>query len=60
MRLKADLQLLLVTVIWGIAFVVMRVAAGYHSIFLLNGARFLLGGLLLIPLVKFKDAYQAG
>lgn len=58
MRLKADLQLLLVSVIWGIAFVVMRVAAGYHSIFLLNGVRFLLGGLLLIPLVRFRDAYR--
>lgn len=54
MRLRADLQLLLVTVIWGSGFAVMRLAAGYHTVFLFNGIRFLLGGFLLLPWIKFK------
>jgi drug/metabolite transporter (DMT)-like permease len=58
MRLKADLQLFLVTLIWGSAFVVMRIAAGHNTIFLLNGSRFLLGGLLLLPLAKLKGAFD--
>jgi drug/metabolite transporter (DMT)-like permease len=57
MRLKADLLLLLVTILWGSAFVAMRLAAGHNTIFLLNGSRFLLGGLLLVPLTRFKGAY---
>jgi drug/metabolite transporter (DMT)-like permease len=58
MRLKADFQLFLVTVIWGSAFAVMRLAAGHHTIFLLNGSRFLLGGLLLLPLAKLRGAFN--
>jgi drug/metabolite transporter (DMT)-like permease len=56
-RLKADLLLLFVTLLWGSAFVVMRVAAGHGTVFLLNGSRFLLGGLLLLPFVKLKGAF---
>lgn len=52
MRLKADLLLLLVALLWGSAFAVMRVAAKYDIILLLNGFRFLLGGLLLLPFIK--------
>lgn len=58
MRLKADLQLFLVTVIWGSAFAVMRLAAGHNTIFLLNGSRFLLGGILLLPLTKLRGAFN--
>jgi drug/metabolite transporter (DMT)-like permease len=58
MRLKADLQLFLVTVIWGSSFAVMRFVAGYHTVFLLNGSRFLLGGLLLLPLTKLRGAFN--
>ena len=58
MRLKADLQLFFITVIWGSAFAVMRLAAGHHTIFLLNGSRFLLGGLLLLPLTKLRGAFN--
>ena len=58
MRLKADLQLFLVTVLWGSAFAVMRLAAGHHTIFLLNGSRFLLGGLILLPLTKLRGAFN--
>ena len=58
MRLKADLLLLFVTILWGTAFVVMRVAAGHGTVFFLNGFRFLVGALLLLPLTKFKGAFK--
>jgi drug/metabolite transporter (DMT)-like permease len=58
MRLKADLTLLLVTVIWGSAFAVMRVAAGYGIVFYLNGARFILGAVLLLPFARLREAFQ--
>jgi drug/metabolite transporter (DMT)-like permease len=58
MRLKADLTLLFVTVLWGTAFVVMRVAAGHGTVFYLNGLRFLLGALLLLPFAKLKGAFN--
>jgi drug/metabolite transporter (DMT)-like permease len=51
-RIKADLTLLLVSVIWGSAFVAQRVAAGRADVFLFNGARFLLGALALLPLAR--------
>jgi drug/metabolite transporter (DMT)-like permease len=57
MRLKADLLLVLVAVLWGSAFAVMRLAAGHGTIFLLNGSRFLLGGLLLVPFTKLKGSF---
>ncbi len=58
MRLKADLLLFLVTILWGSAFVVMRLAAGHGTAFILNGFRFLLGGLLLLPFVRLKGAFN--
>jgi len=50
MRLKADLTLLLVSVIWGSAFVAQRVAGQMGSVYLFNGARYLLAGLVVLPL----------
>ncbi len=58
MRLKADLTLLFVTVLWGSAFAVMRLAAGHGTIFFLNGFRFLLGALLLLPFAKLRKAFS--
>ena len=58
MRVKADLTLLFVTVLWGSAFVIMRVAAGHGTVFFLNGLRFLLGALLLLPFAKLKGAFK--
>jgi drug/metabolite transporter (DMT)-like permease len=57
MRLKSDLILLLVPLLWGTAFIAMRVAAGHGTIFYLNGTRFLLGALLLLPFAKLKHAF---
>jgi len=55
-RLRADLLLILVAIFWGIGFVFMRHAAGHGTIFLLNGSRFILGGLLLLPFTDLKGA----
>ncbi len=49
MRLKADLTLLLVAILWGSAFAAQRVAGQLGSVFFFNAARFLLAGLLLLP-----------
>lgn len=58
MRLKADLTLLFVTILWGSAFAVMRVAAAYGSVFYLNGLRFLLGALLLLPFARLHGTFH--
>jgi drug/metabolite transporter (DMT)-like permease len=52
MRLKADLTLLLVSIIWGSAFVAQRVAGQMGSVYLFNGARYLLGALVVLPFVR--------
>jgi len=49
-RIKADLTLLIVSLIWGSAFVAQRVAATHMDIYLFNGMRFILGALVLLPL----------
>ncbi len=50
MRLKADITLLIVSVIWGSAFVAQRVAGQLGSVYLFNGARYLLAALVVAPL----------
>ena len=50
LRLRADLVLLLVAVLWGSAFVAQRVAAQGGSVYFFNAARFLLAALLLLIL----------
>lgn len=49
MRLKADLTLLLVSAIWGSAFVAQRLAAQVGSVYLFNGARYLLAAVIVLP-----------
>jgi drug/metabolite transporter (DMT)-like permease len=51
MRLKADLTLLLVSIIWGSAFVAQRIAGQMGSVYLFNGARYLLAALVVLPFV---------
>jgi drug/metabolite transporter (DMT)-like permease len=50
MRLKADLTLLLVAILWGSAFAAQRIAGQLGSVFFFNAARFLLAGLILLAL----------
>jgi drug/metabolite transporter (DMT)-like permease len=49
MRLKADLVLLLVAILWGSAFAAQRIAGQLGSVHFFNAARFLLAGVLLLP-----------
>ena len=49
MRFKADLTLLLVAVIWGSAFVAQRVAGQLGSVYLFDGARYLLAAVVVLP-----------
>ncbi len=51
MRLKADLLLFLVAIIWGTAFVAQGIAGRYHVAFLYNGVSFILAALILIPFI---------
>jgi drug/metabolite transporter (DMT)-like permease len=54
MRIKADLVLLLVAMVWGSAFAAQRIAGIWGSVFFFNGARFLIAAVLLLPLVAWK------
>jgi len=51
MRLKADLLLFMVAIIWGTAFVAQGIAAQYGIAYLYNGVSFMLAGLILIPFI---------
>lgn len=51
MRLKADLLLFIVAIIWGTGFVTQGVAARYNIAYLFNGLSFMLAALILIPFV---------
>lgn len=53
-RLQADLLLLLTAAVWGSGFIAQRIAAPNMNIFIFNGGRFLLGALLLFPLIRFR------
>ncbi len=57
-RLRADGILLLVAFIWGSAFVVQRIAVQHLGVFLFNGLRFLLGALVLLPFVHFRQTFN--
>ena len=58
-RLWADLALLLVAFIWGVAFVVQRVAAAEVQAFVFNGVRFLLGALVILPFASIQARRRA-
>ena len=49
MRLKADITLFIISIIWGSAFVAQRVAGQVGSVYIFNGARYLLAGLVVLP-----------
>ncbi len=54
MRLKADLVLFFVAIIWGTGFIAQNVAASYGIAYLFNGVCFLLACLFLVPFYAFK------
>lgn len=49
MRLKADLTLLFIAIVWGTAFVAQALAGRVGSVYLFNGLRFLLAALIVLP-----------
>ncbi len=51
MRIKADLTLFVVAIIWGTAFVTQGIAGKYHVAYLFNGVSFILAALILLPLI---------
>ena len=51
MRLKADILLFIVAIIWGTGFVTQGVAARYGVAYLFNGVSFMLAALILIPFI---------
>ena len=60
MRLKADLTLFLVAMIWGTAFVAQRIAGQQNVVYLFNGARYLLAALVVLPFVKRNVSIPRG
>lgn len=56
MRLKADLTLFFIAVIWGSAFVAQRIAGQLGSIYLFNGVRYILAGVVVYPFVRLKTS----
>lgn len=54
-QMISNLFLLLAAIIWGFAFVAQRVGVQYVGSFTLNGVRFALGSVSLIPLIIFWD-----
>ncbi|PXF32276.1 membrane protein [Pokkaliibacter plantistimulans] len=57
--LRADILLLITAAIWGTAFVAQRVGMEHLQPFTFNFARFLLGGLSLLPLVFWFSRKRA-
>ncbi|MCE9646804.1 MAG: DMT family transporter [Chloroflexi bacterium] len=51
MRLKADLLLFMVAVIWGTAFVAQGIAGQYRVAYLFNGVSFMLAAVILVPFI---------
>ena len=61
MRLKADLLLFMVSIIWGSAFVAQRVAGQLGSVYLFNGVRYLLAALVVLPFaLRVRRIVQQG
>lgn len=54
-RLRADLMLLTTAIIWGTAFVAQRSGMDYVGPLTFNGIRFLIGALVLVPIILIMD-----
>lgn len=59
MRLRADLTLFLVALLWGGAFVAQRLAGQVGSVYFFNAARFALAFFLLLPLLRKRPIQRA-
>lgn len=54
MRLKADITLFFIAIIWGSAFVAQRIAGQVGSVYIFNGVRYLLAGLVVLPFALYS------
>ena len=54
-RMKNDILLVLTALIWGCAFVAQSVGMDYVGPFTFNMARFLIGAIVLLPVIWFMD-----
>ncbi|MEW5249707.1 DMT family transporter [Microbulbifer discodermiae] len=55
-QLRAELLLLVAALLWGLAFVPQKIAMGHMEPLAFNAWRFILGGLLLIPIVSWLSS----
>lgn len=53
--IQSSLMLFLAAVIWGVAFVAQSVGMDYMGPLTFNGARFLIGGAVLLPLIGYRE-----
>lgn len=53
--IQSSLMLFLAAVIWGVAFVAQSVGMDYMGPLTFNGARFLIGGAVLLPLIRYRE-----
>lgn len=53
-EMKSNIMLLLTAAIWGFAFVTQRIGAEFVGTFTINGVRFAIGWLTLIPLILYQ------
>lgn len=60
MRLKANLILFAVAVIWGTGFITQGIAARYQLAYLFNGLSFILASIILIPFIPRGKMDQPG
>lgn len=58
-RVRADLLLTLSAAIWGFAFVAQRIGMEHVGPLSFNGIRFLIGALVLVPVIKARRAQAA-
>ena len=54
-QLKGDLLLLITAIIWGTSFVSQKLGMNYIEPFTFGASRFLLGAVVLIPVIIFFD-----
>jgi len=59
-RVWADLALLLVALIWGVSFVIQRIAAAEMQAYVFNGMRFLIGALAILPFAWMRARSRLG
>lgn len=59
-RIKSSLMLALTSLIWGAAFVAQSVGMEYVGPFTFNAARFIIGGIVLVPCIFFLGRSSEG